>query len=144
MGSLPAQGRLRLEAMVLLSLPYQQISVAYQENGKHYTWWETVATPDSSCGGGYYVKTLPFHERSWWWSSTLNRWRRVQWTLEEVSRSTTGPGWDIHWSWAYVDAYECHEERYPPGVVFPQRTWHPEDHHGAHGPARRSMRSSPY
>ena len=130
--------------MVLLSLPYQQTSVAYRQNGTHYTWWDTLTTPDSSCGGGYYVKTLPVHERSWWWSPTLSRWRRIQWTLEDVTRSVTGPGWDIHWSWAYVDAYECHEERYPPGVAFPQRTWHPEDHYGAHGPVRRSMRSSPY
>ena len=144
MGSLPTQGRLRLKVMVLLSLPYQQISVAYHENGTHYTWWETLTTPDSSCGGGYYVKTLPVHERSWWWSPTLGRWRRIQWTLEDVTRSVTGPGWDLHWSWAYADAYECHEERYPPGVVFPQRTWYPEGHPGAHGPMRRSMRTSPY
>ena len=107
--------------MVLLALPYQQSSVTYHENGTHYTWWETLTTPDSSCGGGYYVKTLPFHERSWWWSPTLARWRRIQWTLEDVTRSVTGPGWDLHWSWAYMDAYECHEERYPPGVVFPLR-----------------------
>ena len=130
--------------MVLLSLPYQQTSVIYRQDGAHYTWWETLTAPDSSMGGGYYVKTLPVHERSWWWSPTLSRWRRIQWTLEDVTHSVKGPGWDVHWSWAYVDACECHEERYPPGVAFPLRTWYPEDHSRTRGPLRRPVRSSPY
>ena len=128
--------------MVLLSFPYQQTSVTYREDGAHYIWWETTPETDSSMGGGFYVKTLPAHERAWWWSTQLNRWRRIQWTLEDVSRSAKGPGWDLQWSWAYVDAYECHEERYPPGAVFPLRTWYPEGY--AQGPLRRPGRYSPY
>ena len=79
-------------AMVLLSLPYRQTEVFFGDNGNHYTWFESAPGADASVGGGIYVKTLPVHERTWWWCQQLNRWRRVQWTLEEIARSERGPG----------------------------------------------------
>ena len=129
--------------MVLLSLPYRQTEVFFRGDGSHYTWYETVADTDPSVGGGIYVKTLPVHERSWWWCSHLNRWRRVQWTLEEVARSSKGPGWDIQWTWAYADASECHEERCAGNIGYPLRTWFP-DSYCPGGRTRMPGRSTPY
>ena len=111
--------------MVLLSLPYRQTAVTFNLDGSHYTWYETDQNEDPSVGGGIYVKTLPIHTRSWWWCDRLNRWRRIQWTLEDVGRSHRGPGWDAQWSWAYADAHECHEECYPLTDAYPLRTWMP-------------------
>ena len=81
-----------------------------------------------SVGGGIYVKTLPVHDRTWWWCQQLGRWRRVQWTLEEITRSDTGPGWDIQWSWAYMDASEIHQERVAGPQGYPLRMWFPESY----------------
>ena len=114
--------------MVLLPLPYRQTEVFFEANGSHYTWWETVPGADVSVGGGIYVKTLPVHDRTWWWCQQLGRWRRVQWTLEEITRSDTGPGWDIQWSWAYMDASEIHQERAAGPQGYPLRTWFPESY----------------
>ena len=97
------------DGMVLLALPYRQTVVNFTIDGSHYTWYETDQNEDPSIGGGIYVKTLPIHTRSWWWCQRLNRWRRIQWTLEDVARSPRGPGWDVQWSWAYADAFECNE-----------------------------------
>ena len=129
--------------MVLLSLPYRQTVVTFNNNGAHYTWYETDEDMDPSIGGGIYVKTLPAHERSWWWCERLNRWRRVQWTLEDIARSSKGPGWDVQWSWAYADAYECNEEWYTGDDVYPMRIWYPESYSPA-GRSRLPGRSTPY
>ena len=129
--------------MVLLALPYRQSEVVFGIDGNHYTWFETPPRADASVGGGIYVKTLPVHERSWWWCQRLNRWRRILWTLEEIARSERGPGWDIQWSWAYVDAMECHQEQATSAQGYPMSVWYPE----SYNPTARSRmpgRSAPY
>ena len=129
--------------MVLISLPYHQTEVFFGDNGGHYTWYETAPGVDASVGGGIYVKTLPVHERTWWWCHQLHRWRRVQWTLEEINHSERGPGWDIQWSWAYVDARECHQEQSTSTIGYPLKMWFPDSYRPA---ARTRMpgRSTPY